>query len=118
MQVQTVFPGKIIATYSTAIVTVFVKEFIPSRFNYCDLRVPHTGEMIKVALRRESFRAVPMWVRTENARRMSRLVLQSPFTRVSFDLLSVGRPLSSLVLSLITVHGHLTKDPHRNYLGG
>ncbi|KAG8241390.1 hypothetical protein J6590_087907 [Homalodisca vitripennis] len=44
---------------------------------------------------------------------MSRIVLQSPSSRVASDLLSLTRSMSSRVIGLITGHGHLRKHLHR-----
>ncbi|KAG8283322.1 hypothetical protein J6590_021223 [Homalodisca vitripennis] len=45
--------------------------------------------------------------------RMSRMVLQSPSSRVASNLLSLSRSMSSRVIGLITGHGHLRKHLHR-----
>uniref|UniRef100_A0A1B6IU09 Reverse transcriptase zinc-binding domain-containing protein n=1 Tax=Homalodisca liturata TaxID=320908 RepID=A0A1B6IU09_9HEMI len=68
----------------------------------------------------ESCRVVSKWIRAEHERRslhpglrMSRMVLQSPSSKVASDLLSLNRSMSSQVIGLITGHGHLRKHLHR-----
>ncbi|KAG8263185.1 hypothetical protein J6590_038073 [Homalodisca vitripennis] len=68
----------------------------------------------------EFFGAVSKWIHTEHERRwrlhtglrISKLVLQSPSSRVASDL-SRNRSMSSRVIGLITGHGHLRKHLHR-----